>query len=47
MLDGNLGEKKPALRVETDEQPMMPDFDGFRNDWFHGRKQRDFDAKLA
>lgn len=45
MLDGNLREKKPALRMETDQQAMMPELDGFGSDWLHGRQQRDFDAE--
>ena len=35
MFDGYLGEQKPALRTETDEQPVMPNFDGFRGDGLH------------
>src|SRR5438552_16962790 len=35
VFDRHLGKKKPALRVEADEESMTPDFDGFREDWFH------------
>ena len=36
MFHRDLREKKPALRMQTDQQPVMPNLDGFRGDRLQG-----------
>jgi hypothetical protein len=46
VLDSHLGQEEPAVRMEDDEQPVLPNLDCFRSNRLQVRKQRDLHAQM-